>query len=51
LTSGRLAPGLWRSSVGSVDSQDDLSPLVRLACEHFMGGSRGGKREYIADVR
>jgi len=28
-----------------------LSALVPLACEHFVGDSRCGKRQYLADVR
>jgi hypothetical protein len=35
----------------SVYGQNDLSALVRLACEHFVGDAGGGKRQHIADAR
>jgi hypothetical protein len=34
-----------------IDTKNDLSALVRLACEHFVGRSGLGKRQHIAHAR
>jgi hypothetical protein len=40
---------LWSTSSRAVDAKNYLPALVRLACQHLVGGSGLGKRQDIAD--